>query len=204
MKKHNPLVDEYIEKSADFAKPVLSYIRETVHEVVPEVEEAIKWKFPTFMYKGKILCSMVSFKQYCSMGFWLHDEMKTIQNLKTHAEKSNMFSLGKITRMEDLPAKPELKKIILEAIELTDMGVKIKKTAAAKTEIPIPEYFQNALDQNEKALEVFQTASPSFRKEYIHWITDAKTETTRNKRMEQALEWIAEGKGRNWKYEKKK
>lgn len=204
MEKHNPLIDEYIEKSQDFAKPILHYIREIVHEFCPDAEEAIKWKFPTFMYKGKILCSMVSFKQYCSMGFWLHGEMQTIKNLETDVEKTNMFSLGKITKLEDLPSKPQLKKIILEAMELTDTGVKLKKAAPSKAEIEIPKYFKNALNQNKKALEVFEKASPSFRKEYINWIIDAKTETTRNKRMEQALEWIAEGKGRNWKYEKKK
>lgn len=204
MEKYNTKVDEYIDKSQDFAKPILNYIREIVHEVCPDVEEAIKWKFPTFMYKGKILCSMVSFKQYCSMGFWLHDAMQTIKNLETDVEKTNMFSLGKITRLENLPSKPQLKKIILEAIDLTDMGVKLKKAAPTKVEIEVPEYFKNALNQNKKALEVFEKASPSFRKEYINWLLDAKTDATRNKRMEQALEWISEGKGRNWKYEKKK
>ena len=204
MEKYNPLVDEYIEKSADFAKPILNYIREIVHEFSPAAEETIKWKFPTFMYKDKILCSMVSFKQYCSMGFWLHGEMQTIKNLETDVEKTNMFSLGKITKLEDLPTKPQLKKIILEAMELTDMGVTLKKAAPSKNEVEIPDYFQNDLNKNKKALEVFEKAAPSFRKEYVNWITDAKTEATKNKRIEQAIEWISEGKGRNWKYEKKK
>lgn len=204
MEKYNPLVDEYIEKSPDFSKPILNYIREIVHEFCTDAEEAIKWKFPTFMYKGKILCSMVSFKAYCSMGFWLHGEMQTIKNLETDVEKTSMFSLGKITKKENLPTKPQLKKIILEAMELTDMGVKLKKAAPTKTETAVPDEFQNVLDQNKKALEFFQKSSPSFRKEYINWIMEAKTETTRNKRMEQAIEWISEGKGRNWKYEKKK
>lgn len=203
MEKYSTQVDEYIEKSPDFAKPVLNYLRETIHEVCPDAEEAIKWKFPTFMYKGKILCSITSFKQYCSLGFWLHGEMKTIAELETNAEKTSMFSLGKITKMEDLPSKPLLKKAILEAMELTDMGVTMKKAAPTKTETEIPDYFKDALHQNKKALNVFESKSPSFRKEYIMWITDAKTEATRNKRMEQSLEWIAEGKSRNWKYEKK-
>lgn len=203
MEKYSTKVDEYIEKSQDFAKPILNYLREVVHEFCPDCEEAIKWKFPTFMYKEKILCSVVSFKQYCSMGFWLHDEIKTLREIDTKVEKTNMFSLGKITKIEDLPPKPQLKKIIQEAVELTDMGVKLKKAAPSKVEIEVPEYFQNALNKNKKALEIFGKASPSFRKEYITWILDAKTETTRNKRMEQALEWISEGKGRNWKYERK-
>ncbi|WP_347220165.1 YdeI/OmpD-associated family protein [Chryseobacterium sp.] len=203
MEKYNIKVDEYIEKSPDFAQPVLTYLREIIHETCPDVEEAIKWKFPTFMYKGKILCSITSFKHYCSLGFWLHQEMKTIKELETTAEKSSMFSLGKITKMEDLPSKTLLKKAIKEAMELTDMGVTMKKAAPSKTEMEIPDYFQTALQAQPKALAIFEKASPSFRKEYITWIVDAKTEATRNKRMEQALEWITEGKGRNWKYERK-
>lgn len=203
MEKHNIKIDEYIEKSPDFAQPILNYLRETIHEYCPETEEAIKWKFPTFMYKGKILCSITSFKQYCSLGFWLHQEMKTLKEIKTTAKESSMFSLGKLTKMEDLPSKPQLKKAIKEAMELTDMGVTMKKAAPSKVETEIPDYFQSALNENKDALAVFEKRSPSYRKEYINWVTEAKTETTRNKRMEQSLEWIAEGKSRNWKYEKK-
>lgn len=203
MEKYNIKVDEYIEKSPDFAKPILNYLREIIHEACPDAEEAIKWKFPTFMYKGKILCSITSFKQYCSLGFWLHGEMKTLKEMEITAEGSSMFSLGKLTKMEDLPSKVQLKKAIKEAIELTDMGVKMKKATPSKVETDVPDYFQAALNKNKSALSVFEKKSPSFRKEYINWITEAKTETTRNKRMEQSLEWIAEGKSRNWKYEKK-
>ncbi|MCA6066935.1 YdeI/OmpD-associated family protein [Chryseobacterium sp. RG1] len=203
MENYNAKVDEYIEKSQDFAQPILKHIREIVHEICPDTEETIKWKFPTFMYKGKILCSMVSFKQYCSLGFWLHDEMKTLKNIETDVEKTNMFSLGKITKIGDLPSKPLLKEMILEAMELTDKGVTLKKASPSKTETEVPDYFQNALQQNKKASEIFIKGSPSFRKEYINWLTEAKTEATRNKRMEQAIEWISEGKARNWKYMKK-
>jgi Uncharacterized protein conserved in bacteria len=146
---------------------------------------------------------MASFKQHCTFGFWLEKEMKTMQEMTQDIEKNSMFSLGKITKVEDLPSKPQLKKAIQEAMELTDMGVTMKKAAPSKTEMEVPEYFQDALLANGKAWDVFEKASPSFRKEYITWITEAKTEATRNKRMEQALEWIAEGKGRNWKYERK-
>ncbi|WP_454048009.1 YdeI/OmpD-associated family protein [Chryseobacterium sp. Marseille-Q8038] len=203
MEKHSAKVDEYIEKSPDFAKPILQYLRETIHEACPDAEEAIKWQFPTFMYKGKILCSITAFKHYCSLGFWLHQEMKTLQEIETSAEKSSMFSLGKVTRLEDLPSKPQLKRAIQEAMELTDMGVTMKKAPPSKIEMEIPDYFQSALDARPKTKEIFEKASPSFRKEYIAWVTEAKTEATRNKRLEQSLEWIAEGKARNWKYQKK-
>ncbi len=203
MEKYSPKIDAYIEKSQDFAKPILHYIREIVHEFCPDAEETMKWSFPHFIYKGKNLCAMASFKQHCTFGFWLEKEMKSMQEITQDIEKNSMFSLGKIAQIGDLPSKPRLKKAIKEAMELTDMGVTMKKAAPSKTEMEIPDDFQNALNAQPKAKEIFEKASPSFRKEYIAWVSEAKTEATRNKRLEQSLEWIAEGKSRNWKYQKK-
>jgi uncharacterized protein YdeI (YjbR/CyaY-like superfamily) len=163
----------------------------------------MKWSFPHFIYKGKNLCSMASFKQHCAFGFWLESEMKTMKELTKDREKISMFTLGKITKVEDLPAKPQLKNCILEAMELTDMGVTIKRASPNSTEVEVPDYFSEALHHNSKAKDNFEKASPSFRKEYVMWITEAKTEATRNKRMADAIEWISEGKGRHWKYAKK-
>ncbi len=203
MPKTEPKIDAYIEKAQPFAKPILEYIRETVHEYCPDVEEAMKWSFPNFLYKNRILCSMSAFKAHCAFGFWLESEMKTMKEITKDREKNSMFNLGKITKIEDLPSKAQLKACIKEAMELTDMGVTLKKSTPSKTETEIPEAFQASLNANEKAKEIFQKSSPSFRKEYNMWIADAKTEATRNKRIQQAIEWILEGKGRNWKYEKK-
>lgn len=203
MTKTDARIDAYIDKSEEFAKPIMEYIRAIVHEACPDAEEGWKWSFPHFLYKGKILTAMCAFKKHCAMGFWLEAEMKTVKEYTKDREKNGMFTLGKIEKIEDLPAKSKLTAMIKEAMELTDMGVTLKKTPPSKNSLPIPDYFEKALKANKKAWETFEKASPSFRKEYINWITEAKTETTRNKRMEQALEWISEGKGRNWRYEKK-
>ena len=203
MSTADPRIDAYIENAQPFAKPILHYLREIIHETCPDVEEGWKWGFPHFMYKGKILCAFTAFKQHCGFGFWLEKEMKSISELTKDAERTGMFTLGKIRSIEDLPSKVLLKTAIQEAMELTDMGVTLKKAAAEKKETEIPAYFSEALNENVEAKKVFENASPSFRKEYIMWITDAKTESTRNKRIEQALEWLSEGKGRNWKYEKR-
>lgn len=200
--KKDPRIDAYIEKSQDFAKPILNYLRDFVEENCPEAEEGWKWSFPNFMYKDRILCSMAAFKKHCSFGFWLEKEMKTMQEFTKDQEKNGMFSLGKIEKIDDLPPKKVLISMIKEAMELTDLGVTIKKAPPAKKEVETPDYFIEALKQNKSAFENFEKATAGFRKEYILWITEAKTEATRNKRMEQAVEWISEGKGRNWKYEK--
>ena len=199
----DPRIDAYIENAQPFAKPILIHLREIIHETCPEIEETWKWSFPHFMYKGKILCAFSAFKQHCGFGFWLEKEMNTMKELTKGAESTGMFTLGKIRNIDDLPSKVLLKTAIQEAMELTDMGVTLKKAAAEKKETEVPQYFSDALNENADAKKVFENASPSFRKEYSMWITDAKTEATRNKRIEQALEWISAGKGRNWKYEKR-
>lgn len=203
MPTSEPRIDAYIENAQPYAKPILIYLREIIHETCPDVEEGWKWSFPHFMYKGKILCAFTAFKQHCGFGFWLEKEMKTISELTKDAERTGMFTLGKIQSIDDLPSKVLLQAAIKEAMDLTDMGVTLKKAAPEKKETEVPAYFSEALNQNAEAKKVFENASPSFRKEYIMWITEAKTEATRNRRMEQALEWISESKGRNWKYEKR-
>lgn len=198
----DPRIDAYIEKSPEFAKPVMIYLREIIHETCPEVEEGWKWSFPNFMYKGRILCSFAAFKKHCAFGFWLEKEMKTMQELTKDIEKNSMHLLGKITTVADLPPKILLIKAIKEAMELTERGVTVKKAAPSDKTVETPDYFLNALDKNPAAKKNFENASPSFRKEYILWLEEAKTEATKLKRMEQAIEWISENKGRNWKYAK--
>jgi uncharacterized protein YdeI (YjbR/CyaY-like superfamily) len=199
---YHPKCDAYIEKSAEFAQPILKEIRALVHAVCPEVEETIKWGFPNFMYKKAILCSMASFKNHCSFGFWLGGVMDDPEKILQRVGDSGMGQLGKITSMDDLPDFEVLKKYIIHAMELTDRGVKIRKVEKEKVEIEIPIAFQEALSQNDKAKASFEQFSPSHRKEYIQWIAEAKTEATRDKRIATAIEWLSEGKSRNWKYAK--
>ena len=199
-----PRIDEYISKSADFAKPILNHLRSLIHNACPEVKETIKWSFPNFDYGGSILCSMASFKQHCAFTFWLGSRMSDpYKILAGVGEKTSMGHLGQIKTLQDLPSDEILMQYIKEAMALIDKGTKMpKKEKTSLKELEIPQYFLTALHQNEKALKNFEKFSPSHKKEYIEWIVDAKTEATRNKRLSTAIEWIEEGKGRNWKYMK--
>jgi uncharacterized protein YdeI (YjbR/CyaY-like superfamily) len=198
MGKRDPRVDAYIQKAAPFAQPVLEYIRETVHSAVPEVEETMKWSFPHFDYKG-MLCSMASFKAHCAFNFW-KGALLFEDNLKLHEAMGHM---GKITSVKDLPPKKELLRILAEAARLNDEGVKAPPPKrGVKPPLETPEDLATALSANKKAQAAFDAFSPSHRREYIEWIVDARSDATRQKRLTQAIEWIAEGKSRNWKYER--
>ena len=200
----NKAIDAYILKSADFAKPVLNHLRELVHKTCPEVEEKMKWSFPHFDFKGEMMCSMAAFKQHAVFGFWKAVLMKDPALAETAKSEVAMGHLGRITSLKDLPADKKIIAWIKEAMELNSKGIRLpsKPKTIDRKEITVPDYFEKVLTKNKKAFAAFNTFSYSHKKEYIEWITTAKTEETRNKRIAQALAMMAEGKSRNWKYAK--
>jgi uncharacterized protein YdeI (YjbR/CyaY-like superfamily) len=199
----DPRIDAYIAKAADFAKPILEHIRMIVHKACPEVTETLKWSMPHFDYKGEMMCSMAAFKGHCVMGFWKASLMKDPMLMDNAASETSMGHLGRITSLKDLPQDKKLVAFIKEAMELNDKGIKVaKKTAAEKKELEIPEELLLALKKNRKARETFEAFSYSHKKEYVEWIAEAKTEPTREKRLIQTIEWLEEGKSRNWKFVK--
>ncbi len=207
MAKKENAIDNYIAKSAGFAKPILNHIRELVHKACPDVEEKMKWSFPHFDYKGEMMCSMAAFKQHAVFGFWKAALMKDPVLIENARSETAMGHLGKLGSLKDLPSDKKMTAWIKEAMQLTDKGIKLparaKPTEKEKKELTVPDYFVKALAKNKKAKQVFENFAYSHKKEYLEWITEAKSEETRNKRMATAIEWIAEGKGRNWKYERK-
>lgn len=194
----DPRVDEYIARSAEFAKPILMHIRKVVHKACPDVVETMKWSFPHFDHKG-MFCSMASFKAHCAFGFW---KQTLLEKDAFPAQKTAMGSFGRITSLKDLPNDKVLTDIVRHAVELNEKGIKIsKKPADSKKELVVPDYLTNALKANKAARETFDNFPYSCKKEYVQWITEAKTDATRDKRLATTLEWLAEGKRRNWKYE---
>ncbi len=201
-----PAVDAYISTSAPFAQPILEKIRATVHSAVPDAEEAIKWSMPFFIYKGIILANMAAFKAHCSFGIWSENVQPLMR--KNPAEKDaagGMGSFGKLQSLEELPSAQELKRVLVEAARKIDSGERSanwSRTAPKKRDAPeFPEAFERALKKNKTAATNLAAMSLSCQREYSDWITEAKREETREKRIATALEWISEGKSRNWKYQ---
>jgi len=202
MKKANSQVDEYIEKSEMFARPILEHLRKLIHKVVPEVEETIKWSFPHFEYKG-VLCSMAAFKHHCAFGFWKDSLIPEIQELKESKDYA-MGSMGRITKLSDLPNDSVLKQFIEKAVALNEEGAKaVRKTKPGEKKLDIPDYFLKAVKSNKNALETFENFNYSNKKEYVEWVTEAKSDKTREERLKTSVQWLSEGKVRLWKYMKK-
>ena len=205
MGKKDKRVDAYIARSTGFAKPILVHLRKLVHSGCPEVEETIKWGFPHFDYYG-IMCSMASFKQHCSFGFWKASLMTDPENRLSEVGETAMGHFGRLTKLADLPSDKILIGYIREAAKLNEEGVKIsrKPKFPEKKTLLVPDYFKQVLNKNKTALKTFEAFSYSNKKDYVEWVTEAKTEETREKRIATSIEWMAEGKSRNWKYERSK
>jgi hypothetical protein len=197
-------VDAYLTSAAPFAQPILHFLRETIHEAAPEVTEAIKWSMPFFVYRGIILANMSAFKAHCSFSLWGEE---TIEALRAEGGMTGgaMGSFGRITSVEDLPSRQKLFSYIRKGAALIDGGERTRslpvRQRVAKAEAVVPEVLAAALKANPGADQRFRSFSPSGRREYCAWIEEAKRPETRASRVATAMEWIAEGKSRNWKYE---
>lgn len=195
-------VDQYILKAEEFAVPVLETLRTMVHSTCPGVEETLKWGFPHFIYKGKTLCYMASFKKHCAFGFWLSSKMVDTRGLLQQEQRDAMGNFGKIARMQELPPLEVLAEYVIQAATLIEAGVTLsKKTNQPKPEMALPVELNLALQASDKARMHFNKMSVSHRNEYAAWIAEAKQEATRQRRAETAIEWLESGKSRNWKYE---
>jgi uncharacterized protein YdeI (YjbR/CyaY-like superfamily) len=193
----DPRIDAYIDKQADFARPILERVRALVHEACPDVEETIKWSMPTFVYGGGILCGMAAFKQHVSFGYWKHALV-----VGEGAPRDGMGSYGKMTSVKDLPPKKTLIAHLKKAVQLNlDKTPPVRKASSPKPPPQLPEDMAAALKKNAKARKAYEAFPPSAQRDYVEWIVEAKREATRASRLAQAIEWMAEGKRRNWKYE---
>jgi len=199
MATRDPRIDAYIKKAQPFAKPILTHLRSVVHDACPGVQETLKWGVPHFDYKG-IFCGMAAFKAHTTFGFWKGALLK--DHLPKVDEKA-MGQFGRITSMDDLPGKPTLARIVKAAARLNDDGVKVARMAKTKKPpLEMPADLMSALARNKKALANFKAFPPGQQREYNAWIIEARQDATRAKRIKTAVEWIAEGKIRNWKYVK--
>jgi uncharacterized protein YdeI (YjbR/CyaY-like superfamily) len=195
-------VDAYIAKAAPFAQPILEHLRDAVHEAAPGVEETIKWSRPFFLYRGIILGNISAFKQHCSFGLW-GSEIAQALRADGVASSEGMGTFGKITTLSDLPTRKKLVSYIRDAAKSIDDGARTKSIArpkVAKAAFVVADALAAALKKDKAASAKFEAMAPSCQREYSEWIADAKRDETRDKRLATALEWIAEGKHRHWKY----
>ena len=194
----DPRIDAYIARQADFARPILEHLRRAVHSACPEAEETLKWGMPHFLYKGRMLAGMAAFKAHATFGFRRAKEVLG----ETGSEREAMGQFGRLASVADLPAEDVLFELVRKAMALTDSDTRpARAKPGPRAEPEAPPELQAALSANPAARATFEGFPPSCRREYVQWVAEAKKPETRDKRIAQAVEWMAEGKRRNWNYE---
>jgi uncharacterized protein YdeI (YjbR/CyaY-like superfamily) len=200
MGHRDPRVDDYIRQALPFAQPILTELRERMHAACPDLQETIKWRMPTFEHGG-ILAGMAAFKKHCSFGFWQDKQLRELPGLAAVLEAA-----GRTTTVDDLPSRRAFAQAVKQAVAMNAEGAAAPKRQAApkprKAPIAVHPEFARALDVAERARANFDAFPPGAQREYIEWIAEAKQETTRARRIEQAVEWLNDGKRRHWKYER--
>jgi hypothetical protein len=150
-----------------------------------------------------MLCSMAAFKKHCSFGFW---KGELVLGDNAHPSDNAMGQFGRLESLDDLPSKAILAGYIRKAMRLNEERVSKPRssTSGVKTgrrkPLSVPDDLQSALRRNSAARAAFAKFTPSQQRDYIEWLTEAKRAETRQRRLDTAIEWIAEGKTRNWKY----
>jgi uncharacterized protein YdeI (YjbR/CyaY-like superfamily) len=194
--KIDPRIDAYIARQAEFARPILTHLRAVIHEACPDCEETLKWSMPSFLHKGKILAGMAAFKAHATFHFW-YDSMLSPQD----KDDSAMGQFGRLTSTGDLPARAKLLDLTRKSMALIEAGTKPPRALAKKADFTVPQEMRAAIAAVPAAKAVFDGFPPSAQREYVEWVTEAKREETRVKRLAQTVQWLAEGKRRHWKYE---
>ncbi|MEO9802317.1 MAG: YdeI/OmpD-associated family protein [Reichenbachiella sp.] len=190
-------IDAYLTTVSSEHRPVLELIRKTVNAVDDRIQEDWKWRAPCFSLEG-LVCWFVAFKSHVGLNFFKGALIEDIHNAFVESEDED-----KGNRMIHFKSIDEVKVKVIQdyvkqAVLLNEQGIKID--FPKRKTLETPDYLIEALNKNKKAKDVFESFTDAQRKDYIEWLVEAKREETRNKRMTQAIEWIAEGKTRNWKY----
>lgn len=199
--KRDPRFDAYIARAAPFAQPILTHLRALIARACPDGEEAIKWSSPSIVYRAKVLCGMAAFKEHATFGFW--QNRAVTGDHAPEGQASAMGQFGRMTSLADLPDDATLTELVHKAMALIDSGEKIARPLKhPKPPAEMPDDLAAALKGSPAARATFDGFPPGQRREYIEWITGAKREDTRRKRLETTIAQLEEGKRLNWKYER--
>lgn len=192
----------YIARAAPWARPILERIRRVVRKACPDIQERLKWNVPSFEKNGMVV-GMAAFKAHVAFGFWRAKELDDPAGILRGKGKAS-FMGERVTDVSQLPADDILIDYIRRAVALNARRASEPRKPSTprkpRPEAAVPSDLADALRKNAKARAAFEAFPPSHRREYIEWIEEAKQDRTRARRLATTLEWLTQGKDRNWKY----
>lgn len=194
-------VDNYIAKAPEFARPICEALRKLIHKAAPELRETIKWSSPCFEGRG-LICGLGAFQKHVRLFFFKGAQVPDPDGVFADGEDNASGRSAKFFSLEEIPVK-KLERLIRAAAQLDAEGKVKPPPRARRPELPMPKEFAATLKRSPKARTYFETLSPSCRREYVEWISAAKRDETRERRLAEAIEMLSEGRRRNEPYRAK-
>lgn len=197
-------VDDQISQAAAFARPILEHLRQMVHDAVPEAREDVKWGRPFFTLDGHNLCFMAAFTKHCAFGFW-SPRMSEYLEQQGLPKAEGAGNIGAIRTLQDLPK--DLPKYIQHAADLIGRGeagsaMEGRTRKGVRPQFETPPAFTAALNQTPEAKLYYEGLPPSCQREYLEWLTSAKRDDTRERRLQQAIAMLSQQRRFNDAYRK--
>lgn len=189
-------IEGYIEKPREDFIPILEKLRGILLKDEFQLEEGWKWSAPNYDHKGMV-CWLAHFKNHVGLNFFKGSLIEDLHGLYDEACMDKGNRMVKFRSIEEVDEE-KLAFYIHEAVMLNVKGIKVAKK---KIEVDVPEDLVYELDRNPKAKAFFNSLAPGYKRDYLEWITSAKREATREKRLATTIEWLGEGKKKNWKYD---
>lgn len=194
-------INLYIAEQPEWQRKLLVRLRQLIHSTDAEVEETWKWNSPHFDHQG-IMVGLQAFKEHVAV--WFHkgslikDPKKLFEALPKGEEKGmrsyKLFEGDKLNEAAFID-------LVKQAVALNAKGTKLTDAKPARKALVIPEDLEHVLHKDPTAWANWEAFNYSCKKEYIEWVTDAKQEETRKRRIAQALEKIREGESKEEKHQ---
>jgi len=189
----NPKVDQFLDQASHW-KAEMTLLRKIISGL-KALDEDYKWMHPCYTLQGKNIVLIHGFKEYCALlfhkGALLKDPegilIQQTENVQS-ARQIRFTDISQIRKQESV-----IKAYIREAIEIERSGKKVSLKQTA--DYPVPEEFQERLDENPDLKNAFNALTPGRQRAYLFYFSQAKQSTTRVSRIEKYLPKILNGKG---------
>lgn len=196
-KQASEKISQYIESADVKKKEILQRLRDFLNRDDFGLTEDWKWHAPNFNSNGMV-CWLAFFKSHVGLNFFKGSLIEDLHGLYDNASMDKGNRIIKYKTINEINENL-LEYYIYEAIKHNKEGAKI---TSKKVEIEVPKDLAKALEKDIMAKDFFTNLAPGYKRDYIDWIISAKQEKTRLKRLETTLEWLGQGKKKNWRYKK--
>jgi hypothetical protein len=186
-------INQYMAELPEWQRRMLVRLRQLIHEAAPEVEEAWRWDKPHFDNAG-IMVGLCAFKEHVAVWFHKGALLKDTKKLfeataRTEEKGMRAYKLHEGDKINEAAFLD----LVKQAVAVNDKGTKLREAKPTKKALVVPEDLEQVLRKDPTAWANWEAFPVGHRRAYVEWVTDARQEETRKRRIAQSLEKIREG-----------